>query len=423
MESEHIVLQLSVRWIEMKYCTNKILDYTQIQMNSILFKFDYRTSSEHFTRTSPLDFKTTSLLILNMIKQSIKVELMNGIYEIEETKAVPTRQAFTEAREKISYLAFKDFFDKTCELASESEDAREYKGYRIFAVDGTSFVVGKMEKLKSYFGETTAVEEKAMCRISGIVDVLNDCIINAEVSPFSVGERALAIEQIKELKSVKNALYLFDRGYWSPELIKSVIRNKQKFLMRLASNVKKTSITDDNGNEQKLRRYSFILPNGNEEILVTNITEDEMSNEELADLYTKRWGIETKYLELKDRLQINKFSGESCNIVLQDIFCTLYFSNFVAFLCWEADEKIIEKIKNKNNIYFQKANRTICIAVLRNRFIKLCLIDDPEKRLVMINRLYEDISNCVTYIGKSKTKPRRKSGFRSSLNGNVKSIL
>jgi hypothetical protein len=57
-----------------------------------------------------------------------------------------------------------------------------------------------------------------MCGISAVVDVLGNCIVDASVSPFSVGERTLAILQIENLKDVPDALYLFDRGYWSPAL-------------------------------------------------------------------------------------------------------------------------------------------------------------------------------------------------------------
>jgi len=204
-----------------------------------------------------LNFENLTLLILNLIKKAIKVELMNYFFRHGKAPKTPSRQAFTQGREKISYLAFKDFFDKSCEMAEEGEGARLYKGYRLFACDGTSFVAGKLEQLKEYFGEKTTVAGKAMCRIGGVVDVLNECIVRATVSPFCVGERALAIEQVEQLKAVSNALYLFDRGYWSPELVGNIMKNGQKFLMRLASNTGKTIVKDENGNAYELRRYCY----------------------------------------------------------------------------------------------------------------------------------------------------------------------
>ena len=172
-----------------------------------------------------------------------------------------------------------------------------------------------------------------------------------------------------------------------------------------------------------LRRYSFTLPGGEVETLVTNLTEAEMSDEELAALYPKRWGVETKYLELKARLQIDHFSGASVNIVLQDIFSTMYISNLAAFICCNSDEQINERTAGKNNKYEQKTNRAVCIAALRQRFIELCLADDPLAMEFLFARLYRDISKSVSYVGKSKSRPRNKRDLKNSRRHFVKPLL
>ena len=393
---------------------NAAVEYTTKQIGSYLFKIEHRTSPQHFTRESDLGFKNTALLILRLIKKSLKAELMDYFYQHSDVEKIPSRQAFSQAREKLSYLAFKDFFEKTCELAVDNGNDRLYKGYRIFAVDGTVFAVGDLTKLSSYFGATTTIKDKAMCRINAIVDVLNDCIVNASVSPFCVGERALAIDQIKQLEHVRHALFLFDRGYWSPVLAATIMQGGQKFLMRLPSNVHNIVVKDADGNVIPLRRYTFVLPGGDTEILLTNIAETEMSDDELAALYTRRWGVETKYLELKDRLQINKLSGESINTVLQDIYATMYVSNLVAFMCYESDEAIKAREADKNNLYKQKTNRTTCISTFRRRFIDICLILDTPTRNDALKRLYQDISKDVVYIGKSKPRPRNVRQIKAS---------
>lgn len=397
----------------MKNKAVELILYTRQQLMSVVFKITHKTEPRHFTRKSPLDFKNTALTILRMIKKSIKVELMNSFEDLDSELEVPTRQAFSQARDKLSYLAFKDFFEKSCELALDGDGARTYKGFRLFAIDGTSFTVGPLRKLRAFFGDSTTVPGQAMCRIGGVVDVLNEVIVNALVSPFRTGERALALSQVEALKPISNAAYLFDRGYWSPQLVKAIVKNGQKFIMRLASNTGKTILVDEDGSALKLRRYSFTLPNGTVETLLTNFSEDEMSDGELAFLYSLRWGIETKYFELKERLQINKFSSESVNSVLQDIYSTMYISNLAAFICFEADEAIKERTADKDNKYEQKANRSVCIAALRDRFIKIC-VSDPDQSAKALQKLYKDISKEVTYINKSKPRPRNKNGFKTS---------
>ena len=404
---------------------NTLILYVMEQLTSLIFMTTNRTAPQYFTRKPRLylDFKNTVALILRLVKKAATVELMDSFYEVDEELETPSRQAFSQAREKISHLAFKDFFDKSCELAVNDPNPKLFKGYRLFAVDGTSFIVGVLDKLSEQFGDSTTVPGKAMCRISAIVDVLGDCIVNACVSPFSIGERALAIQQIAELSGVSNALYLFDRGYWSPQLTSKIVSCGQKFLMRLASNAGKTRITDENGNKVTLRRYSFILPGGTEEVLLTNLSEAEMPDDELAALYAKRWGIETKYLELKARLEIDCFSGESANIVLQDIYSTLYMSNLVAFICDNSDKIIEERTAGKNNMYEQKTNRAVCIAALRKRFLDIVFSSNPLILYFRLQRLYKDISKSVNYVGKSKPRPRNKRSLKDSRKRRGKSSL
>lgn len=382
------------------------------QLQSTEFVLSHKTAPKHFTRESPLNFANTLMIILNLIKKPAKVEVMKFFENFDSMVNSPSRQAFSQAREKISYTALEGFFLESCNIAANDPEAETFGGYRLFAVDGTSFVAGKMEKLKSYFGESTTVPGKAMCRISGIVDVINGYIVNAKVAPFHTGERALAIQQIGELASISNALFLFDRGYWSRDIVKTIMAQGQRFLMRLASNAIPSIPPNGSGlimiEGYQLRYYSFKLSRGATETLLTNMPESEMPDEELAALYAKRWGVETKYLELKERLQIDRFSGESLNIVLQDIFSTLCISNLVAFICWDADRKIAEKPGATSNRYKQKANRAICIAALRCRLISICLMTDGESVGLALERLTNEIARNVTYTGKSASRPRSK---------------
>jgi len=358
-----------------------------------------------------------------MIKKSAKVELMDFFYSFDKQAATVSRQAFAKAREKISYTAFKSFFEKSCELVVDMAKPKLHKGYRLLAIDGSSFVAGELCKLSEYFGTSTTVAGKAMCRISAVVDVLDDTIADAVVSPFSKGERTLAIEQVKNLKDVSNALYLFDRGYWSSELIAEIISSGQKFLMRLQSNNNKIGIVCESGETINLRRHSFTLPSGIEEVLITNISPDDMSDDELAWLYAKRWGAETKYLELKSRLQIDRLSGESVNAVLQDIYATLYMSNLVSFMADSANDIIEANTSGKDNMYKQKANKSVAIAALRRRFVDICLIDDPLGQQAQLDQLYSEISKSVNYKGKSKPKPRNKTKIQKSRGRNNKPLL
>ena len=58
-------------------------------------------------------------------------------------------------------------------------------------------------------------------------------------------------------------------------------------------------------------QVKILLENGNLEVLATNLSQTEFHTEEIKELYHMRWGIETAYETLKNRLQLENFTGYS----------------------------------------------------------------------------------------------------------------
>ena len=57
------------------------------------------------------------------------------------------------------------------------------------------------------------------------------------------------------------------------------------------------------------RAVRIPLATGEQELLITNLAKAEMGHEAFGELYRKRWGIKTKYQELKQKLETGNFSG------------------------------------------------------------------------------------------------------------------
>jgi hypothetical protein len=76
-----------------------------------------------------------------------------------------------------------------------------------------------------------------------------------------------------------------------------------------------------------VRAIHITLDNGTDECLVTNIMNPAITPEMFKELYFMRWGIESKYYELKCQLKLEEFSGSLHRSVEQDFFITLLFSN------------------------------------------------------------------------------------------------
>ncbi len=61
------------------------------------------------------------------------------------------------------------------------------------------------------------------------------------------------------------------------------------------------------------------------------------------DLYYLRWGIETFYSILKNRLNLENFSGYSPEAIRQDFYVTIFLSGAESILTLEAEAKLAKQ--------------------------------------------------------------------------------
>ena len=68
------------------------------------------------------------------------------------------------------------------------------------------------------------------------------------------------------------------------------------------------------------------------ETLVTNIYDNTITPSKFKGLYFLRWGVESKYKELKNRLKIEEFSGTKPIAIEQDFYASIFLSMVGALL-------------------------------------------------------------------------------------------
>lgn len=202
-------------------------------------------------------------------------------------------------------------------------------------------------------------------------------IIKALISKYTTSERDAAKQLIESLKisGLKNDLFLFDRGYPSFDFFLYLMDAGVKFVIRIPSNsyrgYMKPNIHDQllemksNGKKIQIRGLRIFLDSGVEEILFTNLFEETFDIPAFKALYFKRWGIETKYDELKNKLQIQKFTGDDQAVIEQDFYATIFLSNMTSLVQQEADEIIYNDQLHKNLKYDCVVNRNILIGKLK----------------------------------------------------------
>lgn len=71
-------------------------------------------------------------------------------------------------------------------------------------------------------------------RISNICDVISEIIVHADIKPFSVGERTIAVDNLNAFKTfmMSKKLVVYDRGYPSKELLTFLQKNQMEYLVR-----------------------------------------------------------------------------------------------------------------------------------------------------------------------------------------------
>lgn len=229
-------------------------------------------------------------------------------------------------------------------------------------------------------------------------------------------------------------LILFDRGYPSLEFIMYLNKIGIKYVMRTATSfyeeVTDTKTQDENveivvtkerckgfkkrgrlipiGTVIKLRVLKVILDAGEIETLVTNLTEEELKYEESKDLYFKRWGIETKFDELKNKFRIENFSGVKPLIIEQDFYATLLLSNIASIFEQEAEEELKEVNLKKNLKYEYKINKNILAGKLKNSLIEMLLENDDDKKEMLYSKFIEEIKRNVVPVKKGRVFKRNK---------------
>ena len=73
-----------------------------------------------------------------------------------------------------------------------------------------------------------------------------------------------------------------------------------------------------------------------------------VQNFNLHDVYFLRWGVETFYDELKNKIKAEHFSGYSQHSILQDFYAALFVSNVQSLIVGEINDELAENlIENK----------------------------------------------------------------------------
>ena len=128
----------------------------------------------------------------------------------------------------------------------------------------------------------------------------------------------------------------------------------------------------------KVRLIRVALAKGEVEILMTSLLDSNTYPTSIfKQLYFKRWGVETFYDELKNKLKLEHFSGYSNQSIQQDFKAALFVSNVQTLIVSELEDDLKES--NQGKKYKYKINTNVSYGLLKNRVVSLFLNKQPKE--------------------------------------------
>jgi hypothetical protein len=384
------------------------------------FKDSARKRPEDFTRKRAMSFEELILYMLTSLKCSTASSLRRFFAAIGASLCMASQQSFSEARQKVKVQAFIELFETTVAPMLEHGTAT-WHGYRVLAIDGSKISLPTDKKLLAYYGALGKDKTAPTAQASILYDVLNDTIVDASIEPMTTDERTLAIKHLNayaKLAPNGRKLVIFDRGYPSLELIEIlesmgftyVMRVRSKFNNDIDAQTKADGyVWLKHGDRRiRVRVIKFMLDSGEEEVLITNITDKRLGKNAFKKLYFMRWPVEIKYDVVKNKLQLENFNTRTVEGIQQDFYAAMLLSNFAAACAIDVQDEIEEARKDKDNKYQYKVNINELIGVLKDRLVLALIQDSPEEQSARMQHILDEIKRYVTPIKPNRSTPRNK---------------
>lgn len=401
------------------------------------FKNRARRRQCDFTRNRKMSFESLMLYMLNLNKGTTQVELDRHFeFIMKQPKVHMKQQSYSDARQKVKQEAFQELFTTSVELIYGCGYST-WCGYRLLAIDGSKIQLPTDKDLLSVFGTVGRGSTATTAQASCLYDVLNDVVVDGMIVPIAVDERTLAkmhIEHLKAMPSYKKELVIADRGYPSFDMIDCFEGSGVYYLMR----VKRTFNTDidamplgiheftlRNADDKELsvRIVKLELDDGTVETLITNLSDKRLGLEAFKMLYFRRWGVEVLYAELKNKIELENFSGRTQDAICQEFFIALFIANTVSIIANES-QKIIDVARNDvGNLYDYKVNKNPAVGTYKNRFVEALREPNATRRSEKISHIVDLISAAPVPIIPSHSVPRPASPRDAKYHFNYKSNI
>lgn len=402
-----------------------------------------RISINHFSRNRKMPFNLLVASILNRRGLSLAMELHTFSHQAQSPEI--SKSGYLRQRLKLNPEAFKWLSHNHCEnYYKDHASIKSFKGHLLIAGDGSGINIPTTQENLARYGDskTQGVRSQAQLGLSCLYDVLNRMILDSTINPGHYNPREQVLNHLKanrELLSDWKSVLVLDRGYPGLPMFLDLQNLGQKFVIRLASNhfIKEQSEMDSDDewinipvDASRIRHYretsyerqllliqsfrlrlvKIRLSNESMEYLITNLDSNEWSSEDISYIYRSRWGIETAFDELKNKLALENFTGLKPVLIEQDILASIYLCNCLEDIIQEVEAESLSKKKERYK-YPMKVNRNIAIGAFKDTLIHFMLDDEPDKQTSLYEEMCRVVEKNLIPIRKGRNFPRTRLRF------------
>jgi hypothetical protein len=315
--------------------------------------------------------------VYNSVNKSLKNDINLNV----------SKQAISKKRKQIKCEDIKDIFMKLVKHVYDSGILKK----QIYAIDGSKLSYKKCLSIEGFKLTRNKTYTKSL--LSTVYDVDNKIPVNCSVTK-KFDERKTVIDDLMNTFK-KDDIIVFDRGYFSKELILELMKNRLKYVIRMV----KSSLLVKYLNKNKIEDNTFIMYNlfwmrivkykinDTEYYLATNIFSKDINY--LKDLYHKRWSIEEFYKTIKSDLKANNLTCNNFNKNQQNIYSQMIIDVLARYL-----EILTQHYMQKCPKNYQ-LNHKSSIKSLNDNIINLLLFKKSNKKLIrQLHILKQDTVYC-----------------------------
>lgn len=398
-----------------------------------------------FVRNRKMPLEDLTYSMINRKGLTLHLEL-RGYMNISHPGTKISKPGYLKQRLKLNPAAFEKLyqFHNKSFYSDPDEEIYTLNGFLVLAVDGSDVNIPTTPETLEIYGNASKRGGKPCAQIGlgCLYDVLNRMILAADLNKVKFNEMAIAEKQIDQVRETIGSetpfMVIMDRGYPSMPAFLRLIDKKIYFVSRLKSTdfkAEQQSLSCDDEDMvieiTKSRRHHYIGTEDENlvmsrdqfplrfirvwldedkttyEILATNLPRNKFPSDSFAELYHLRWKIETAYQVLKDRLQLENFTGTKPILLEQDIHSTIYVSNIAEDIARDIEHEQADHLKNDYK-HRMAVNRSLCIGLLKSDMIYILLEKNPVRQEELMQNLYDEIGENIVPVRPDRHYKRTK---------------